>query len=101
MLNLERFLRLHPASNATVFNFQFFLSFEFPSIVPHPLSLIGGRKISLGFINLAARAVNKRGKRMAMYGRKKDLIPPPPLALEDRNIRKMLYLVNIYYSKCC
>lgn len=73
MLNLERLLRLHPASNATVFNFQFFLSFEFPSVVPHPLSLIG-RKISLGFINLATRAVNKRVKRMAIYGRKKDLI---------------------------
>ena len=81
MLNLERLLRLHPASNATVFNFQFFLSFEFPSVVPHPLSLIG-RKI---------RAVNKRVKRMAIYGRKKDLIFFPPLALEDRNIRTMLY----------
>lgn len=82
MLTPQGVPSLHPARNATIFNFVFpVIWVSLSRCSSSPLPLMGKRKRSLGFISPATRAINKRGERGAprLYmGEKKVLIFSPP-----------------------
>lgn len=64
---------------------------------------MGRRKITLGFINLVTRAVNKRGERRvrAIYGRKKGLNFFSHGYVSIEIYERCFIQVNIYYSEGC
>lgn len=103
-LNLQGVPSLHPARNATIFNFVFPVIWVFLSRCSFPLlPLMGKRKRSLGFISPATRTINKRGERGALrlyMGERKVLIFSHWfLKVEIRE--RCFILVNVYYSERC
>lgn len=94
LLNPQGVPSLHPARNATIFNFVFPVIWVFLSrCSSSPLPLMGKRKRSLGFISPATRAINKRGERGAprLYMGEKKGLNFFPLVLKGGNTRTMLY----------